>query len=536
VSRTPASGSARERRIAFPCNNWRARTASGTYNRFVSLEELVEFIGAADIYVTPYLNRAQITSGTLAYALGAGKAVVSTPYWYAEELLAEDRGVLVPFGDPKAIAERMIGLFDNEAERHAMRKRAYLFGRNMIWSNVARLYMETFVRAREERVRYPRPTFVAKVMNERPRELPAPNLDHMRRLTDDTGMLQHAIYTVPNYREGYTTDDNARALIAAVLLGELSGEHTPEAKALASRYMAFLWHAFDTEAGRFRNFLSYDRRWLEKVGSEDSHARALWGLGTVVGRVNDDGLSRLAGQLFDQGLSAVLRFTSPRAWAFALIAIHEYLRRFYGDRVARNVREELAGRLMDLYHRHRADGWMWFEDVLTYCNARLPHALLLCGRWMPSEEMLDAGLESLKWLTSLQRAEEGHFCPIGTEGFFQRGKERARFDQQPIEAYATVSACLEALRITGEERWRKEALGAFDWFLGHNDLNLPLYDPTTGGCYDGLRPDRVNQNQGAESTLAFLLSVLELRLSENIIQPEESHVEQVPSPVSSASA
>jgi len=488
------------------------------YNRFVGLEELIEFIGAADIYLTPYLNPAQIVSGTLAYTVGAGKAVVSTPYWYAEELLADGRGILVPFRDPEAIAGRVIDLLDNEAKRHAMRKRAYLFGREMIWSNVAARYMESFERAREERIRHPRPAFTARTMNKRPSELPPLNLNHLHRMTDDTGILQHAIYTVPNYNEGYTTDDNARALIAAILLGELSSEESREAEALASRYLAFLWHAFNPETGRFRNFLSYDRRWLEEVGSEDSHARALWGLATVVGRSHDRGLRGLAGRLFDQALPAALKFTSPRAWAFTLVAIHEYLRQFYGDRAAGRARRVLAERLMDLYRRHSSADWLWFEDVVTYCNAKLPHALLLCGRWMPSNEMLDTGLKTLGWLTNLQRSDEGHFAPIGSDGFFQRGGERARFDQQPVEAHATVSACLEALRITGDECWRKEAERAFEWFLGRNDLRLSLYDPTTGGCHDGLQPDRVNQNQGAESTLAFLLSLLELRLAESVIQ------------------
>jgi len=501
------------------------------YDRFVSLEELIEFIGAADIYLTPYLNPAQIVSGTLAYTVGAGKAVVSTPYWYAEELLADGRGVLVPFHDPTAIAEKVINLLDNEAERHAIRKRAYLFGREMTWSNVAARYMESFKRAREERVRYPRPAFVAKTMSQRPHELPPLNLTHLQRLTDDTGILQHAIYTVPNYNEGYSTDDNARALVAANLLAELGENGATDVQALASRYLAFLWHAFNPEVGRFRNFLSYDRRWLEEIGSEDSHARALWGLTTVVARSNDQGLLSLAGQLFEQALPATLGFTSPRAWAFTLIALHEYLRRFDGDRAARNAREVLAARLMDLYHRCSSPDWVWFEDLLAYSNAKLPHALLLCGRWMPSDEMLEVGLKSLKWLTDLQCIEQGHFVPIGSDGFFPRGGNRARFDQQPIEAHATVSACLEALRITGDERWREEAERAFEWFLGRNDLQLPLYDPVTGGCYDGLQPDRVNQNQGAESTLAFLLSLLELRLAEHITELEdENHGQQ---PVSS---
>lgn len=491
------------------------------YNRFVSVEELVQFIGAADIYITPYLNPAQIVSGTLAYTLGAGKAVISTPYWYAEEMLAEERGALVPFRDPAALADQVINLLDNEAMRHAMRKRAYLFGRKMVWPQVARRYMESFERARAERRHFTPPGFTVKALDEHPGELPPLKLDHLRHMADETGMLQHAIFTVPNYHQGYSTDDNARALMVSTLLEELG---SGEALELASRYLAFVWYAFNSETGRFRNFMDYQRHWLEDSGSNDCHGRALCALGTVLGRSNTPALHSMAGWLFEQALPAILATTSPRAWAFALIGIHEYLERFAGDRKASQVREDLAGRLLALYQRNRSDEWRWYEQALTYCNAALPHALLMCGQSMPNKAMTEAGLESLSWLADLQRAKEagGHFVPIGSNGFYQRGGKRARFDQQPVEAQAMVSACLEAARITGDKRWRKEARRAFEWFLGRNDLNLPIYDPMTGGCRDGLHPDRANENQGAESTLAFLQSLLELRLAENALQSVEA--------------
>ncbi|MBI2090270.1 MAG: glycosyltransferase family 4 protein [Deltaproteobacteria bacterium] len=491
------------------------------YNRFVTLEELVNFIGASDIYITPYLNPAQIVSGTLAYTLGAGKAVISTPYWYAEEMLAEERGALVPFRDPAALAEQVINLLDNEAKRHAMRKRAYLFGRKMVWPQVARRYMESFERARAERRHFIPPGFTVKALDKYPGDLPPLKLDHLRHMADETGMLQHAIFTVPNYHEGYTTDDNARALMVSTLLEELGNG---EALELSSRYLAFVWYAFNSETGRFRNFMDYQRRWLEDRGSDDSYGRALRALGTVLGRSNTPALHSMAGWLFERALPAILQTTSPRAWAFSLIGIHEYLQRFAGDRMAGQVREELAGRLLALYQRNRSGGWRWYEEALTYCNATLPQALLMCGRSMPNKAMTEAGLESLGWLADLERAEEagGHFVPIGSNGFYQRGGKRARFDQQPVEAQAMVSACLEAARITGDKRWRKEARRAFEWFLGRNDLNLPIYDPMTGGCRDGLHPDRANENQGAESTLAFLQSLLELRLAENALESVEA--------------
>jgi len=488
------------------------------YNRFVSLEELVKFIGAADIYITPYLDEVQITSGTLAYTLGAGKAVISTPYWYAEEMLAEERGALVPFRDPAALAEQVIDLLDNEPKRHAMRKRAYLFGRAMVWPRVARRYMESFKLARAERRHFTPPGFAVKPLEKRPGELPPLKLDHLHLMTDDTGMLQHASFTVPNYREGYSIDDNARALIVSTHLEELG---SGEAFKLASRYLAFIGYAFNTETGRFRNFMDYQRNWLEENGSDDSHGRTLWALGTVLGRSNTSALQSMAGWVFEQALPAILKTTSPRAWAFALIGIHEYLRRFEGDRRANQVRDELAGRLLTLYKNSRSDEWCWYEAGLTYCNAVLPQALLMCGQWIPDNAMTEVGLESLHWLADLQRADAagGHFVPIGSNGFYQRGGERARFDQQPVEAQTMASACLEAYRSTGDKRWHKEARRAFEWFLGRNDLNLPVYDPTTGGCRDGLHPDRSNENQGAESTLAFLQTLLELRLAENTLQP-----------------
>ncbi|MEO7910315.1 MAG: glycosyltransferase family 4 protein, partial [Roseiflexaceae bacterium] len=279
------------------------------YDQFVELEELMRFIGAADIYITPYLNPDQIVSGTLAYAVGAGKAVISTPYWYAEEMLADGRGMLVPFADSAAIAERVVDLLGNEAARHAMRKQAYLLGREMIWPQVAQRYVESFARARNEHRSSAR--ILRTVQRQAPslHELPLLKLDHLHRMTDGTGMVQHAVMAVPNYVEGYTTDDNARALIAAVQLDEL---RTPKAEALASRYMAFLWNAFNPATARFRNFMGYDRQWLEQIGSEDSHARALWALGTTLERSTNLSLTGVASLLFERALPAVLAFDHPR--------------------------------------------------------------------------------------------------------------------------------------------------------------------------------------------------------------------------------
>jgi len=482
------------------------------YGRFVTLEELTQFLGAADIYITPYLNPAQIVSGTLAYAVGAGKAVVSTPYWHAEELLAEGRGVLVPFRDSRALASRLIELLENDVLRHSMRKRAYLYAREMTWPKVARAYMRTFARAREERMRNPRPAFVAMTLADRPAELPSVNLDHLLRLTDSTGILQHAVFTVPNYAEGYTTDDNARAVILSVL-AQQAGIVIPASE----RYLAFLWHAFNPETGRFRNFLSYDRRWAEPAGSEDSHGRAMWALGTVLGCSEDPGLRGLAGRLFDQALPVTTTFSSPRAWAFTVLGCREYLKRFSGDRAAQSVRETLIQQLVRLYRENSSPDWVWFEDVVSYSNATLSHAMLTCGSDWKRDDLIEIGLNTLRWLVEVQRSEEDHFTPIGSNGFYRRGGVRARFDQQPIEAGATVSACLEAWRISGDSYWRRAAQRAFEWFFGRNDLKLSLYDSRTGGCRDGLHSDRANQNEGAEATLSFLTALVETRQASDVM-------------------
>ena len=480
------------------------------HDRFVSPEEMVAFIGAADIYLTPYRYEAQVVSGTLAYALGAGKAIISTPYWHAIELLDDHRGALVPFQDPGAIARKTVELLDTPAVRHAMRKRAYVFAREMIWKKVAQGYMASFEQARHNRMREPRVTFANSAAGKYLDRLPELRLDHLHRLTDDTGMLQHATFAVPNYAEGYTTDDNARALVLTVLLGQF-GRTEPDH--LATRYLAFLGNAFNPASGRFRNFLTYDRRWAEAQGSEDSHGRALWALGTVLGHTRDHTLKGAAGRLFEIAVPAVTAFSSPRAWAFALLGIEGYLNCFPGDREAQKMSSTLVTRLLGLYRVNQSPGWGWFEDVVAYSNSRLPQAILIAGRRNSDEQLISVGLQSLSWLSETQRcAGKDHFVPIGSQGFYRKGGERARFDQQPVEAGGAISACFEAYRATGDDRWRKEAWSAFNWFLGDNDLQIALYDPITGGCRDGLHPERVNENQGAESTLAFLMAQVEMRL------------------------
>src|SRR5579863_2190439 len=447
-------------------------------NRFVDAEELVEHVGAADIYITPYRQEAQVVSGTLAIALGAGKAIISTPYWHAKELLADKRGVIVPFENPSAISDAVLALLENDAERHAMRKRAYLHSRGTTWPTTAKAYMASFQRARFERSLQPKATHQdghALPQAESADQLPDLNTGHLLTMTDDTGILQHAIFSVPNTREGYTTDDNARALIVSTRLvgGRAHGDPTKYAE-LSRRYLAFLWLAFDGDSGRFRNFLGYERRWLENIGSEDSHGRALWALGTVLAQSSDAGLRGAAGRLFEAAVPAALTFTSPRAWAFCILGMQAYLHWFPGDRAIQGARNTLANRLLDIYERSHSAAWRWFEKSLSYSNARLSQALILAGWRSDNQRMIEAGMDSLKWLVAEQhRGDEEIFVPIGSNGFFIEGSEKARFDQQPLEACATVSACLEVYRLTEEGLWFEEAQRVFRWFLGKNDLQVP---------------------------------------------------------------
>jgi glycosyltransferase involved in cell wall biosynthesis len=490
------------------------------YNRFVSLDDLKEFIGATDIYVTPYLNEAQITSGTLAYVFGAGKAVVSTPYWHAQELLADGRGILAPFRDPHAIAEGVCAYLDDPSRLRETRDKAYQHGREAIWPAVAQRFVESFQRARKERRSAPRAAFAGWTLASRPYDLPPLRLDHIERMSDGTGILQHATFNVPNFHEGYCTDDNARAFILCNLLDELGGRPPSQnLDRLATSYLAFLAAAMNRETGRFRNFMSHSRQWLEDAGSEDSHARALWALGAGAGRSRNEGHHKLSVQLFERGLSVVESFSSPRAWAFALLGIHEYLRRIPGRASVKASRELLTLKLVELWKGCATDNWPWFESRATYDNARLCQALILSGQWIPQPEALEIGLKSLRWLASVQMTQAGHFRSIGSNGFYERGGARADFDQQPVEAQAMVSACLEAFRATQDETWSREAKRAFEWFLGRNDLGLPLYDSSNGGCGDGLHQDRVNENQGAESTLAFHLCRAEMTFAEHLIPP-----------------
>lgn len=494
------------------------------HDRFVADEDLLEFIGAADIYVTPYLNEAQIISGTLAYALGMGKAVISTPYWHAQELLADGRGRLFPFQDPAALAREVIDLLDHPAACHAIRERAYAYGRKMIWSEVGQRYLDTFADAKRRRLRKRVPQRPLKTLGLRQQPLPEIRLEHLRRMTDDTGVLQHAKYSVPDRTHGYCVDDNARALIVAVMAHDLQPLDSSLGD-IASIYLSFLDYAFNPDTARFRNFMSYDRRWLELAGSADSHGRALWALGIAVALGRDTGEVACASELFQRSLNAAKHFTSPRAVAFVIIGIHAYLSSYPNDIAAKDMQRTLADRLLGWFRNTASADWPWCEDTLSYDNARLPQALLLCGQSLNNTEMSAVGLRALVWLNKTQTDETGHhFVAIGNHGWLTRGGEKAQFDQQPVEAAAMVDACIAAFNFTRDDQWIAHAYRCLNWYQGENDLKISLCDYATGGCRDGLQAHGVNENQGAESTLSWLMALLSVYnhrgLSEVVVQQQ----------------
>ncbi len=487
------------------------------HNQFVDIEKLKEYIGLADIYITPYLNPAQITSGTLAYCFGSGKAVISTPYWHAEELLADNHGLLVPFNDSEAITKALNDLLTNETKRNQLRRKAFVLGREMIWEKVIHRFNASFAKARSARIYHSASNAAVELNTYATHQLPELNLTHLYRFTDNVGIFQHARYSLPHYDEGYCTDDNVRALVLTLTLTQHNLIVDKRLDWLTDIYCAFINHAYAPTHKVFKNFLSFDRRWLEEKGSDDSNGRTLWAMGTLINHDTRPDIHQWAVELFDQVLPSVVAMTSPRAWAFTLLGIHAYLQHYPGDRKVAGIRQVLTQKLLNCYYSAHQTHWQWFEPIVTYDNARLCQALLLSG----SEEGKRVGLLTLQWLTDTQKAPEGHFRPIGSEGFFEINGARAAFDQQPLEAGATVSACLTAFQLTRETQWIDEAWRAFNWFMGDNDLKQPMYDAISGGCNDGMHRDRINQNKGAESLLTYLMALAEMTVIQNDLRPAQ---------------
>ncbi len=491
------------------------------HNRYVSEEDLCAYLAAADIYVTPYRSRDQIVSGTLAYAIAAGTAVVSSPYWYAQEMLANGRGRLVEFGDVDGFACAIRTLIDNADERGRMQAAAYESGRSMIWPRVALQYHETLTEARTDAAEQTRVRAREERRESRMRlSLPEVQLGILLGMTDDVGILQHCVYATPDRRHGYSTDDNARAVIVAAM----HWSHFQDEDALAplQTYLAFLNHARPGGGGRFRNLMSYDRRWLETDWSDDCQGRTQWALGYLIAHAPHKSMLLLAEDLFRLSLGNFECIASPRAWAFAALGLYYYLRQFPDDQAARGALANLAQRLETAFQEHETTDWPWCEDVVTYENARVPQALILAGLALDAERLTQRGLRVLSWLLEVQTAVDGHLSVIGSDGWLHRGGQRAPYDQQPVEAAALIEACKAAHRATGEERWLIEMRRCFAWYLGQNDAGVSLIEFRSHGCHDGLIRGGVNQNFGAESCVSWLLSLLTMYEMQPGEAPERS--------------
>jgi glycosyltransferase involved in cell wall biosynthesis len=478
-------------------------------DQFVDQATLLEFISMCDVYVTPYLNEAQMTSGTLAYSFGLGKPVVSTPYWHARELLADGRGVLVPFGDAAGIGNAIAQLLTDDPRRQAMRERAYAASRSMTWQRTAERYVTAFENARHGHwlkvIARTEPDAIAPHSP----AVPAMQTGYFLSMCDDTGLLQHAVHSVPDRLHGYCVDDNARALLLACALNE-PGER-PLSDIQTARFAAFVQHAWNPDTRRFRNFMGFNRNWLEDQGSEDSHGRTLWALGECARKDASPSRRRWATALFAQALPTVKAFRSPRASAFTLLGLEAYCAVAPDDHHAREIRHILANRLMFGLKSVETPDWLWFEESLAYDNARLPQALIVTGMATRTSGYVEAGLRSLRWLMTQQTTSTGQFRPVGTASFGELRKPPRAFDQQPVEATATIAACLAAWRADNDAEWQEIATRVFAWFLGSNDLSVALVDPETGSCRDGLHPDRVNENRGAESVVCYLLGLAAIR-------------------------
>ncbi len=478
-------------------------------NQFVSQATLIDFISMCDVYVTPYLNEAQMTSGTLAYSFSLGKAVVSTPYWHAQDLLADGRGILVPFGDSRSIGNAIAGLLTDEARRLSMRTRAYAFSRSMTWERTAERYVAAAARAQRSVPVRSRPQRATPVPGADNPDVPATRFGHLLSMCDDTGMLQHAVCSTADRSHGYCVDDNARGLLLTCALGPTDRQQFPEM--LIARFAAFIQHAWNPGTRRFRNFMSFDRRWLEESGSEDCHGRTLWALGECARSDTSASRRQWAAALLAQSLDITETFTAPRAWAFVLLGLNAYCAIAPQDRRAAELRRLLADRLQSALAASSRPDWNWFEDGLAYDNARMPQAMIATGAAMREPAYVEAGLNSLRWLMKLQTSADGFFRPVGSDSFGDRHQQPRPFDQQPLEATATIAACLAAWRADGDRHWRSAAEMAFSWFLGRNDLAIPLVDLETGSCCDGLHADRANENCGAESSVSYLLALAGIR-------------------------
>ncbi|HTN19219.1 MAG TPA: glycosyltransferase family 4 protein, partial [Pelobium sp.] len=468
-------------------------------NSFVSEEDLIKYLTATEIYITPYLNEAQITSGTLSYAVGAGAAVVSTPYWHAQELLANNKGRLFGFGDHEALSEIVNDLLDNDKTLKNIRDNAYAYGLTLRYPKIGGLYKNLAEEA--IRTHIPKVAFSFSQLNAD--LLPAFTLEYVKRLTDDTGIVQHAKYGIPNLKEGYCMDDNSRALI--MILMAYDQYKSKEALDLAPIYLSFIQY-MQCENGNFRNFLSFKREYLDEVGTDDSYGRTLWALGFMICNSPNNSYKEFARELFFNSLQHLEKLEHLRGYANSIIGLAHYLNS-YPDEILQSQLVALADKLVLAYEKHRTENWHWFEEKLTYDNAILPLALLKSYEITNKYIYKEIGLESLCFLDG-ETLNQGYYNPIGNDGWFYKNQEKAVFDQQAIETMAAVMMYFQAFETTKDVVFIEKMFKTYLWFLGENALRIPLYDHETKGCCDGLTPQGLNRNQGAESTLAYFISHL----------------------------
>lgn len=471
------------------------------FNYFVTKQELIKFLISCDIYLTPYLSKEQIVSGTLAYALACGKALISTPYWYAEELLKDERGIIVPFENENAIADAVLKLLDDEDAFSRYRKNAYDFGRNFTWGNVAEKYEKTFIEAINNYS-----DTMKSITKAKRTILPEINLNHFRIITDDTGIFQHCTMNIPNREHGYTTDDNARALIVAIKNWNLL--KNDEMLRYITIYLSFLLHAYDDNSENVRNFMNYQREWIDTKLSEDTAGRMIWALGYTLKHAPSTSTHILALNLFKKIIAHVLHFTSPRAWALIVTGSIYYLSVYPGDLEIKNIAATLSKRISDQFKVNMDKDWVWLENSVAYENARIPQALISFGGFYNDRQMLNLGLDALKWIVKIQTDEKNNkFSLVGNKGWLIRNGKKAKFDQQPVEIAALIDAAYEAYLYSNEKYYEDIVEMGIDWFLGNNDIGGNVYDFSSGGSRDGIHSLGVNLNEGAESTLSWLLSL-----------------------------
>ena len=471
-------------------------------NEFVTEQKLFKYLSAADIYITPYLNEAQITSGTLSFAVGAGCAVLSTPYWHAAEILADGRGRLFDFNDHQQLSSILLNLLDKPEEMNELRANALAHGLDITWPKIGKQYLSLGKLILHQQAW--QSTKKEPALD--PLILPSFSLEHVKRLTDDTGIIQHAKFGIPNRKEGYCLDDNSRALLMAAMAYKQK-KHSPAVE-LMPIYLSYI-HYMQLEDGRFQNFLSYSRGYLDEVGSEDSFGRTIWALGYFMGNAPHDAYVQTSREIFFKAAQNFSKLQSIRGIANTIIGVCYYLQENPGDMGMSEQLRELAGRLTNHYNSHNVPDWKWFEPSLTYDNAVLPLAMLHAGATLKDNALTTTGIESMQFLTCLT-VKSGCLSVIGNEQWYTKDGTQSLFAQQPIDAMAMVLMFQKAFHITNDRAYLENLYSCFMWFLGENDLRMSLYDHETKGCCDGLESYGVNRNQGAESTLAYLISHLTL--------------------------